>query len=78
MEFRSKLPTIIGKIAVEQNRLIGEKEIEEQTGMERRTIKGWLSEKKRFSQLDPDSVHSLQTMFNVSIDDLVEIVERAS
>lgn len=74
MGFRSKLPSLLGKRAAAENRFMGDKELAEETGVDIRTVRRWLSA-ELMKNLDADSTAAFRDFLNCSIDDLVELVE---
>lgn len=76
MMFISRVPELIGRIAVNENRLISEADIVKGTGLTRQTIAKWTKQNAPIGNLDPDTVYALLKFFDVEIHELVTLVER--
>lgn len=77
MMFISRVPELIGRIAVSENKVISEADIVKGTGLTRQTVSKWTKQNAPIGNLDPDTVHALLKFFNVGIGELVSIVERS-
>lgn len=76
MMFISKVPSLIGEKQARENRLIGQSEIVKQTGLRRQTVFKWTKRDETIGNLDPDTVNAWLRYFNVTLNDLVDLVEK--
>lgn len=76
MMFISRVPELIGRIAVNENKLIGETDIVAGTGLTRQTVAKWTKQNAPIGNLDPDTVYAFLKFFDVELHELVTLVER--